>query len=366
MAYLNSTCLPQLENSLNTNPYSARNCRKVGDRVGIAPTEARATGHGEEFTIIGIDDKGSLMLNRPAQHGHAATFVPTPPHGNVPALMSAEVVNLSRNIVITGDDFKHVACDPDLPESVPGEETSVLGCRCSSFRNQCTLGLHTAAMNRGSMKIQNTRVERCGQRGKCSKQFSTTQIIPSHLTIFSLRLYLHVGVEGKYCLHFHKLHDCPTCLFKNNAIEGSHQRGVIIHGSHSTVVEGNVLYNVRGAGIYIEDGNEMYNEVKYNAVVCPFPFGDDTLHGCTVPGTSNRIADTSDNQSGIFTLAATNALVGNRVANSFNGMLLKAGSIGRGESYGRVCESAAKFGRHKGNTFHGNGRFGTYTLGEHC
>ena len=172
------------------------------------------------------------------------------------------------------------------------------------------------------------------------------------------------GVEGKYCLHFHKIHDCPTCLFKNNAIEGSHQRGIIIHGTHSSTVEENVLYNVRGAGIYVEDGNEMYNEIKYNAVICPFPFSDDTLHGCTVPGTSGRIADTSDNQSGIFIRAATNSLVGNRVSNSFNGMLLKAGSIGRGASYDKVCESAAKLARYEGNTFHGNGRFGTYTLGK--
>lgn len=239
--------------------------------------------------------------------------------------------------MITGDEFKHVPCDPNLPEAIPGEETSVLGCRCSSFRSQCTMGLHTAAMHGGEASIQNTRIERCGQR----------------------------GVEGKYCLHFHKLHDCPTCLFKNNAIEDSHQRGIIIHSTHSSIVEENVLYNVRGSGIYIEDGNEMYNEVNYNVVICPFPFRDQTLHGCTIPGTSNRIADTSDNQAGIFTRAATNRLLGNRVSNAFNGMLLDGGGIGRGESDGIVCESDAKLGRYEGNTFGSNGRFGTYTLGKY-
>ena len=126
-----------------------------------------------------------------------------------------------------------------------------------------------------------------------------------------------------------------------------------------------MLYNIRGAGIYIKDGNEMYNTVKYNVVTCPFPFLDSVLHGCTIPGTSNRIADTSDNQSGIFSLAATNSLTGNRVSNAFNGMFLSAGGKGRGPSAGKVCESAAKLARYEGNTFHGNGRFGTYTLGEH-
>lgn len=69
-----------------------------------------------------------------------------------------------------------------------------------------------------------------------------------------------------------------------------------MHSTHSSLVEQNVLYNVRGAGIYIEDGNELYNDIKYNVVICPFIFGDRQLHGCTLPGTSNRIADTSDNQ----------------------------------------------------------------------
>jgi len=305
---------------------------RVGDRVGIAPSEERAKGSGEEFLIVDIAG-GTLLLDKTSEYFHDATFQP-PLRGNTPALMSAEVVNLSRNIVITGDEFRNIPCDPNLPESVPGEETSTVGCRCSSFRTQCTVGLHTMVSG-GAARIQNTRLERCGQR----------------------------GIEGKYCLHFHKLGDCPTCLFKNNAIEGSHQRGIIVHGTHSSTVESNTLWNVRGAGIYIEDGNEMRNDIKYNVVVCPFPFNHPSYQGCTIPGTSNRIADTSDNQAGIFTRAATNSLIGNRVSNNFNGMLLKAGSIGRGDSYGKVCESDAKLARIEGNTFALNGRFGTYTLG---
>ena len=153
------------------------NCRRVGDRIGIAPTEVRAKGHGEEFNIIGIDEKGSLLLDKAAQYDHAASFVPPPPQGNVPALMSAEVVNLSRNIVVTGDDFKHVSCDANLDEAVSGEQTSFLGCRCSSFRNKCTLGLHTIAMHGGSARIQNTRIERCGQRGTGMSCLCTRDIV---------------------------------------------------------------------------------------------------------------------------------------------------------------------------------------------
>ena len=82
----------------------------------------------------------------------------------------------------------------------------------------------------------------------------------------------------------------------------------------------------------------MYNDLKYNVVLCPNKFMDTALHGCTVPGTSNRLADTSDNHSGIFSKSATNNLVGNRAANGFNGMFYIAEG-GRGTSFGRVCAS---------------------------
>jgi len=307
----------------------------VGDRIAIAPTEVRSTGSGQEFRISAISNSGIVTLSNAAQYNFDAEFYPPSNLGGEPMLKSAEVVNLDRSIVITGDDFSQVACDNSLPDTSAGEQISWRGCRCASFRQTCTYGLHTAQFYGGVMQIKDTRVEKCGQR----------------------------GVAGKYCLHFHKLKECPDCLFENNAIENSHQRGIIVHGTHLSNVEGNTLYNVRGAGVYLEDGNEMYNYIKYNINICPFPFDDNTLHGCTIPGTDNRIADTSDNQSGFYFTAATNDLIGNRAANSFNGQLLFGGNIGRGTSYGKVCGSDARIGRTEGNVFHGHGRFGTYSLG---
>jgi hypothetical protein len=142
--------------------------RRVGDRLGVAPTEHRSSGFGEEFRIMNIAENGNIVLDKPSEHDHAAEFIPPAIKGTRPALKSAEVMNLSRNIVITGDDFSQEVCDPTLPESVLGEETSTNGCRCSSFRNTCTFGLHTAAMHGGVARIQNTRIEKCGQRGKFS------------------------------------------------------------------------------------------------------------------------------------------------------------------------------------------------------
>jgi len=185
------------------------------------------------------------------------------------------------------------------------------------------------------MRIRNVRVEKCGQR----------------------------GIVGKYCLHFHRLSSCPSCEFLNNAVEHSHQRGIIVHGTHQTNVENNVLWDVRGAGIYIEDGNEMANTIKYNVVICPWSLAHPTLHGCTIPGTDNAESDTPLNQAGIYMDTAANDMIGNRASNSFNGLLLQASRSGKGAAYGRVCTNHLAFGRWEGNTFHGHSRFGLYSLG---
>jgi len=310
----------------------------VGDRIAVAPTEKSSQGWAQDFFIAGIDEDGIVTVDRAADYTFKAEFTSygnSNGNGNGDgknvATKSAEVVNLSRNIVITGDDFVNVDAVDELTEANPGEGSSVQGCMKTNIRTKCTYGLHVAHMFEGVSRIQNVRVEKCGQR----------------------------GVEGKYCFHFHKLNDCKDCLLKNNVIENSHQRGIIVHGTHNSIVENNILFNVRGANVYVEDGNEMHNKIRWNVVICPFPFEHPEFGGCTIPGTSNRISDTSDNQSGFYSRAATNDMVGNRAVNTFNGMFLQALGMGRGTAAGNVCESDARLGRFEGNVFHGHLRFGT-------
>jgi hypothetical protein len=139
---------------------------KVGDRLGVASTQRLSQGWAQDFRIAAIADDGLITLSEVSTNDFQAEFeAPRVVGREEAALKSAEVVNLSRNIVITGDDFAHVSCDPNLPEAVAGEETSVLGCRCSSFRTKCTVGLHTVQAHGGVSRIQNARVEKCGQRG---------------------------------------------------------------------------------------------------------------------------------------------------------------------------------------------------------
>lgn len=184
---------------------------------------------------------------------------PTYTGDSMNALIQAEVINLSRNILITGDDFEHVACQADVngtaqpPDAMHADHCSCWG---GIKRTKCTLGLHTIAVGEGAvLNLQYTRVEKCGQR----------------------------GILGKYCTHFHLVKKCVDCKIIGNAIEFGQHRGTIIHGSHLTTVEDNVYNDIRGATIYVEDGNEMYNRIFFNVGVCPWAKSGEK-RGCTIPG----------------------------------------------------------------------------------
>jgi hypothetical protein len=76
---------------------------------------------------------------------------------------------------------------------------------------------------------------------------------------------------------------CPDCKLIGNAFEYGHQRGSVVHATHLSTVENNVYNDIRGANIYIEDGNEMYNKINYNVAVCPWP-REGEKRGCALPG----------------------------------------------------------------------------------
>jgi len=289
---------------------------QVGDRIAIAPTTHMSLGTSQTFFVKSIYGN-TLQVASSIDLGSYGT-----PNQNFTgaSVIQAEVINLSRNFLITGDDFQHIPCGQ-------------LGCDCTAFRTTCTVGLHTFFYGPAPYHVENIKVEKCGQR----------------------------GILARYCIHFHQVLKCENCLVSGNAIEMSHQRGIVIHGTHALTVTNNVLYDVRGAGIYIEDGNELFNNVEYNTIICPFVFRG-PLNGCTVPGTDNREADTFSNQASIWTISQTNNFVGNRASNSFNGLFFHPSfqSNGRGMVENEVCTQFTPMGRVIGNTLHGCGRFGTY------
>ena len=83
----------------------------------------------------------------------------------------------------------------------------------------------------------------------------------------------HTGTNqiGRYPLHFHHTFGPRTPQANGyqftaigNAIDDSSKWGITVHNSHYGLIQDNVVYNSRGAGIAAEDGTESFNVFAHN------------------------------------------------------------------------------------------------------
>ncbi len=140
----------------------------------IASTQPHSRGEADEFIIGGFVSNNTIELLSKDGFSNGTLYQAYKTGAKytgkgMSALMQAEVINLSRNVLITGDDFENVPCTQDVPGAGQPPDT-VQSDHCSCWgdiaRTRCTVGLHTISMDEGSsLSIQYSRIEKCGQRG---------------------------------------------------------------------------------------------------------------------------------------------------------------------------------------------------------
>ena len=221
---------------------------------------------------------------------------------------------------------------------------------CSTLGAQ---GITTMQMWGGSMQISHAEIADCGRRELAA-----------------------------YCLHFHHLGDVEHLVSSGqashasyiigNAVERGINKGITVHGTHRALVQHNVVLNQRGPGVYIEDGNELFNVIEENVIICSELSAAGQIGGihrnslCRIKNVSNRYQTKDsdyDEVSGLYFLAPANHAIGNRVSGYDNGMYVNvntSGHTGLGQAEGKICPTAMPFGRTIGNVFHNNAGFGWY------
>jgi len=166
---------------------------------------------------------------------------------------------------------------------------------------------------------------------------------------------------GEYCLHLHHVGVCPGCSFIGNAVGWpSVNKAITIHGTNNALVEGNAVYDHKGAFVYLEDGSETGNIIKDNALVCA------TQAGCNLcDGVPAQIRGDCHEQAAIYAISPYNDFIGNHIAGQENA-LFHDQAAGGAKTWGgsiaenKVCPQAYPFGKVKGNYFHNNNGFGFY------
>jgi hypothetical protein len=188
----------------------------VGEEIGIAPTSFEGR-EAEQRTITAIDRsnpaKPVLTLDKALEYKH---FAMTQTFGSDTIDMRAEVGLLSRNVVFRGD-----------PETT------------SSNQYGATIFLHSNGDDSLTARLGYIELTDVGQAFKL----------------------------GRYAIHFHMIGNVHNSYIRGNSVHTSFNRALTIHGTDHLRIERNVVYNVKGHNIFIEDAVERNNVVHYNLVM---------------------------------------------------------------------------------------------------
>ncbi|HEX5747431.1 MAG TPA: right-handed parallel beta-helix repeat-containing protein [Archangium sp.] len=184
----------------------------AGDRIVLGPSSYNFA-EAEERLITAISPDGrTIQVDRPFSYNHHGV-TQTYSNGSRAWTLDerAEVANLSRNIRI----------EPD------GSEAEL---------DAAAFGGHVMAMRSAFAYLDGIELVRMGQMGKM----------------------------GRYPFHWHMAGAVPGQFIRNSSIRNSYQRCVTVHGTHEALVQNNVCFNHFGHGFFLEDGNEVDNQLIDN------------------------------------------------------------------------------------------------------
>ncbi|XP_053372863.1 fibrocystin-L-like [Mercenaria mercenaria] len=220
----------------------------VGDEITIACTgHKHSQSENEKKTISSISsDKRTLTLDSALEATHwgtQETFDGT----NVE--FRAEIGLLTHNVVVRGNsdaqwEDKIEACEAGFDTGEFATQTCFLGrfgdeIGSSQFGAMILVHAPVYDTHEAQARISYTEVTFAGQ---------------------AFRL-------GRYPIHFHLNGDMSTSYVRGCGIHHTFNRAVNIHGTHNTLVEKTVIYNIMGGAFFLEDGIETGNTIQYNLAV---------------------------------------------------------------------------------------------------
>ena len=251
---------------------------QAGDQVAVSITDFYGVGETEVLTLATDTQSAPTMTTTtPLQsfrwgrlqypiddpvNGSAMSLEPgpfTPASSGTPLVLDerAEVVNLSRNIVIQGAD------DADW--------------------NQFGFGAHVMVMGLGSVaQVDGVEIRRCGQRQAMGRY-------PFHWHMLSY------GGNGAY-----RGDAAPGSQFlRNSSVHDSQNRAVTIHGTCGVEVHATYAVDILGHAFFFEDGPERRNQVtdcvamKVRNPAQPIKLHDNEASGFWLVNPDNTVARNS-------------------------------------------------------------------------
>jgi G8 domain len=257
---------------------------QIGDTIAVAPSGFKAL-EAEHRTITAINGS-TVSLDRALTYAHWGEAPDT--YGPYQLDMRAEVGNLTRNIVVKSSQNEEIVLPGFDPTSfTPQGLQNGDGKRLESGR----FGGHMMFMRDTTIQLQNIEVTQMGQQ----------------------------GMLGRYPVHWHLNQDSSRNSFiRNSSVHGNFQRGIVVHQSNGIDVSSNVLYDIPGHAVFIEDGIERDNVFVNNLVMrVTYVLRKHRLSLADPPGGEQE--NRAERQAGFWITHPQNTFRGNVVAGVENG-----------------------------------------------
>ena len=200
----------------------------------MAPTDFEPL-EAERRRIAAISGR-TVTVDAPFSHAHWGQ--PAQQHGGLAVDMRAHVGNLSRNIRIASRDNESRVLPGFDPNSIDANgRQDGRGKRPGPGR----FGGHMAFMRDSFAQLDSVEVTELGQQ----------------------------GVLARYPVHWHLNGDTSAQgnFIRHSSVHNTFQRGVVLHQSNGVEVEDNVMFDILGHAVYLEDGIEHDNTIDRNLVM---------------------------------------------------------------------------------------------------
>jgi len=219
----------------------------AGDQIVIA---SRTTDpeQAEVRTLTAVNGT-VLSLEAPLRFPHDGQVQA---HDGRTVDLRAEVGRLTRRIVIQGDEGSAAAGH---------------------------FGGHVMVMANGSAHVEGVEFRRMGQFDRL----------------------------GRYPFHWHLVGEAPGQYLRNCSVNGSFQRGVVVHGTQQVRVEGNVVFDSVGHNFTVEDESTTDNVFTGNLAIA---------NRIGLHGNEALLAQSDNSPAGFWIKSARNAFTHNSAAGS--------------------------------------------------